>query len=173
MKVVVEFFASVREAVGAGELGIGLPEADTWGQGYGTEAVRLLLGYLFHGMGLAEVRTATWTGNARMMRVAQKCGFSEVDRYPHEARVTVRGEPLVIVEFTLYRTRWEAQSNAEEPSSRVKREAIPRADLGVASSKERWMLRDRRRTRSSQRQTLVSPMALHRSQIYESTKSLT
>jgi RimJ/RimL family protein N-acetyltransferase len=87
-------------------IGISLPEEDTWGQGYGTEAVRLLLDYLFREVGLAEVRTGTWTGNVRMMRVAQKCGFTEIGRHVHEAGVTVRGEPLVMVEFALTRADW-------------------------------------------------------------------
>jgi RimJ/RimL family protein N-acetyltransferase len=96
---------------GRATIGICLPVEDTWGQGFGTEAVRLLAGYMFHGMGLAEVRTGTWTGNARMMRVAQKCGFCEIDRHPHDAGVTVRGDPLVIVEFALTRARWLAQES--------------------------------------------------------------
>ena len=96
---------------GRATVGICLPEEDTWGQGYGTEAVRLLLAYMFHGMGLAEVRTGTWTGNARMMRVAHKCGFVEIDRHPHEAGVTVRGEPLITVEFALPCARWFAQES--------------------------------------------------------------
>ena len=87
-------------------VGICLPEEDTWGQGYGTEAVHLLVDYMFQEMGLAEVRTGTWTGNARMMRVAGKCGFREINRCPHEAGVTVRGEPLVMVEFALARAEW-------------------------------------------------------------------
>ena len=90
-----------------------LPEEDTWGQGYGTEAMRLLLGFLFHDMGLAEVRTGTWTGNVRMMRVAAKCGFVEIDRHPHQARITVRGEPLVMVRFALPRARWQTRKALE------------------------------------------------------------
>jgi RimJ/RimL family protein N-acetyltransferase len=96
---------------GRATVGVCLPEEDTWGQGYGTEAVRLLLGYMFHGMGLAEMRTGTWTGNVRMMRVAHKCGFVEIDRHPHDAEVTVRGEALVIVQFALTRARWFAQES--------------------------------------------------------------
>jgi RimJ/RimL family protein N-acetyltransferase len=96
---------------GQATIGVCLPEEDTWGQGCGTEAVRLLAGYMFHGMGLAEVRTGTWTGNARMMRVAQKSGFREVDRSPHEAGVTMRGEPLVMVGFSLTRAQWFTQES--------------------------------------------------------------
>ena len=75
----------------AKRFGVGLAEVDVWGPGYGTEAVRLLTDYRFQEAGLAEVRTGTWTGNVRMMRAAQECGFAEIGRHPHEARSTVRG----------------------------------------------------------------------------------
>ena len=104
---------SVSEQAEAPMIGISLPEEDTWGQGYGTEAVRLLVDHLFQDVGLAEVRTGTWTGNARMMRVATKCGFCEIDRYPHEAGVTIRGEPLVMIQFALARAEW--LEHKEEP----------------------------------------------------------
>lgn len=94
-----------REA-GCATIGICLAEEDIWEQGCGTEAVRLLTDHLFREMGMAEVKTGTWTGNVRMMRVAEKCGFKETARRPHEAEVTVRGEPLVIVDFALPRAEW-------------------------------------------------------------------
>ena len=58
-------------------MGIGLPEEETWGQGYGTEALRLLLGHLFGTLELEEVRTATWSGNVRMICVADKVWTSK------------------------------------------------------------------------------------------------
>ena len=63
-------------------------------------------------MGLAEIRTGTWTGNVRIVRVAQKCGFTETGRHPHEARVTVRGEPVVMVGSALRRADWLAQNES-------------------------------------------------------------
>jgi RimJ/RimL family protein N-acetyltransferase len=102
-------YYDLDEQAGRATIGIGLPEEAMWGQGYGSEAVRLLRDYVFEVMGLAEVRTETWTGNVRMMRVAKKCGFHEIERYPHEARVTVRGAPLVIVTFALARAEWLEQ----------------------------------------------------------------
>ena len=77
-------------------------------KGYGTEAVSLLVDYLFREMGLEEVKTATWTGNKRMVRCAKKCGFKEVSRGPHRAKFSVRGEPLERVEFDIRRAEWLA-----------------------------------------------------------------
>jgi RimJ/RimL family protein N-acetyltransferase len=91
-------------------VGICLPEEEMWGQGYGTEAVRSLVEHLFGEMELKEVRTATWTGNQRMMRCAVKSGFQELARMPHRAEVSVRGEPLERIEYSISRVEWLAQS---------------------------------------------------------------
>jgi RimJ/RimL family protein N-acetyltransferase len=90
-------------------VGICLPEEEMWGKGYGTEAVSLLVDHLFGEMGLKEVRTATWTGNERMMRCAAKSGFKEIGRMPHRAEYSVRGEPLKRIEFSISRAEWSAQ----------------------------------------------------------------
>lgn len=90
-------------------VGICLPEEEMWGKGYGTEAVRLLVEHLLGEMELGEVRTATWTGNKRMMRCAEKSGFKEIGRMPHRAEYSVRGEPLERIEFSISRGEWLAQ----------------------------------------------------------------
>ena len=100
---------------GRAHVGIGLPEEDAWGQGYGTEALGLLLGQLFGAMGLEEVRTATWTGNARMKRVAAKCGFRETGRSAYDVEFSVRGEPLERVEYALTRGDWLARRSGGQP----------------------------------------------------------
>lgn len=87
-------------------VGICLPEEEMWGKGYGPEAVSLLVGHLLGEMELEEVRTATWTGNRRMVRCAEKCGFKEVTRTPYEAEYSVRGEALERIEFSISRREW-------------------------------------------------------------------
>lgn len=89
-------------------VGIGLPEEETWGQGYGTEAMELLLGHLFGELALEEVQTVTWTGNVRMKRVAVKCGSKEVGRSRYDTEFSVRGEPLERIEFSISRGEWLA-----------------------------------------------------------------
>ena len=92
-------------------VGIALPEPQEWGKGYGTEVVCLVSDYLFRQMGLAEVRTETWTGNNRMMRVAEKCGFRSTGLSPHRAALSVRGEPLEFIHFSISRTEWLSRGN--------------------------------------------------------------
>jgi RimJ/RimL family protein N-acetyltransferase len=94
-------------------VGICLPEEETWGKGYGTQAVRLLVDHLFDEMELQEIRTATWTGNKRMVRCAEKSGFTEVARMPHRAAFSIRGEPLERIELSISREDWSAQKKEE------------------------------------------------------------
>jgi RimJ/RimL family protein N-acetyltransferase len=96
------------EQLGYAYVGITLPEPEVWGKGYGTEAVRLVVDYLFCEMNLPSVRTKTWTGNRRMRRVAEKVGFKELAKSPHRAPVSVRGEPLEFVEYGISREEWLA-----------------------------------------------------------------
>jgi RimJ/RimL family protein N-acetyltransferase len=87
-------------------IGICIPEEDKWGKGYGTEAVKLHLHYLFDSFGLRSVLAATWTGNIGMVRCAQKAGFTKYELMPHRSSTSVRGEPLERIEFTLTREEW-------------------------------------------------------------------
>ncbi len=89
-------------------MGICLPEEDTWSRGYGTEALSLWVDHLFRELGLAEIWTATWSGNRRMMRCATKCGLTERARLPHRQPYSIRGELLERVEFSASRSEWFA-----------------------------------------------------------------
>lgn len=106
-------YHGLDEQAGHIRMGIALPEETTWNQGYGTEAVRLLIDYLFREMGLKEVRTSTWSGNKRMMRCAEKCGFNERSRGQHGGgEYSVRGEPLERIEYFISREEWLDQTSA-------------------------------------------------------------
>jgi RimJ/RimL family protein N-acetyltransferase len=87
-------------------IGICIPEEENWGKGYGTEAVSLFLNFLFDSLGLNTIRTATWTGNKRMVHCAQKAGFTNQKIMPHRSSISVRGEPLERIEFSLSSAEW-------------------------------------------------------------------
>lgn len=99
-------YYGLEEQRGHAHVGIDLPDPESWGRGYGSEALALLVDHLFHEKGLQEVRTDTWSGNRRMMRLAEKCGFHEIGRGPHRAPLSVRGEPLEMVHFAMSRGEW-------------------------------------------------------------------
>ncbi len=87
-------------------IGIGIPEEEYWGQGYGTEAVSLYLNYLFESFDLNTIRAATWTGHKGMVRCAQKAGFANEKIMPHRSPISVRGESLERIEFSMSRAEW-------------------------------------------------------------------
>lgn len=60
-------------------VGIDICEADVWGKGIGTDALRAFINYLFAN-GEEELYTQTWSGNARMLCCAKKLGFVECNR---------------------------------------------------------------------------------------------
>jgi len=60
------------------ELGIKIGPGNLRGRGYATEAVTLLLDYVFDTLGLGAVRGSTLAHNDRMQRVFEKNGFVQV-----------------------------------------------------------------------------------------------
>ncbi len=60
------------------ELGIKIGPGSLRGRGYASEAVTLLVDYVFDTLGLAAVRGSTLAHNDRMQRVFEKIGFVQV-----------------------------------------------------------------------------------------------
>jgi RimJ/RimL family protein N-acetyltransferase len=54
---------------------ITIGEKDTWGQGYGTDATRLMLRHAFETMGLHRIALAVFEFNERAIRSYLSCGF--------------------------------------------------------------------------------------------------
>jgi RimJ/RimL family protein N-acetyltransferase len=65
----------IQQQHGDSLVAIGLGEADTWGQGYGTEAMDLLLGYVFNELGLYRVSLFVFDYNKRGIRSYEKNGY--------------------------------------------------------------------------------------------------
>ena len=62
------------------ELGITIGEREYWGAGYGADAVRLLVDYLFHEQGFRRLHLKTLTWNERAQRCFESVGFIECGR---------------------------------------------------------------------------------------------
>lgn len=60
-------------------VGISICESGEWGKGIGTKALQAFIQY-FQDRGYDEICTQTWSGNARMLRCAEKLGFSVCKR---------------------------------------------------------------------------------------------
>jgi len=70
-------------------LGVVLGEKDRWSQGYGTDAIRTLLRYLFFVAGFQKIQLYTYTDNYRAQRSFGKVGFQAVGakrRFPFGLR---------------------------------------------------------------------------------------
>ncbi|MCP8968920.1 GNAT family N-acetyltransferase [Ectobacillus ponti] len=57
------------------EVGIVIYRPEYWNGGYGTEALRLYTDFLFQALPLGRLGLTTWSGNERMMKVAEKLGM--------------------------------------------------------------------------------------------------
>jgi len=62
------------------ELGIAIWNKDYWGQGFGTEALHLILGYGFKILNLHSIHLTVIDGNDRAKHAYEKAGFQLVGR---------------------------------------------------------------------------------------------
>ena len=83
-------------------LGLDLYEPAYWGRGIGTQALKLWMAYLFEAHGASELFCATWSGNERMVRLAARCEFRELER--RDAAREVRGNSYDALRFVASRT---------------------------------------------------------------------
>lgn len=67
-------------------IGIDIPPLHARGCGYGTAAWTLFIEYLIS-CGIDEIYTQTWSGNGRLIRLAEKLGFEECNREPNVRKV--------------------------------------------------------------------------------------
>ncbi len=79
-------------------IGVGICESENWGQHIGTNAFRAFIQY-YTDLGCKEICTETWSGNIRMIRVAEKLGFQECNRVIDECEV--RGKKYDSLTFIL------------------------------------------------------------------------
>lgn len=62
------------------ELGIVIGEKAYWSQGYGSDAIRVLLRFGFHSLNLHRIFLRVHSDNARGIRAYEKCGFQHEGR---------------------------------------------------------------------------------------------
>ncbi len=91
------------------ELGITIGDRAYWGQGYGREAIGLLLKYAFHYLGARRVELTTNAKNERAIRCYLACGFVEEGR-PRKV-VWIEGEYTDLVNMSILRDEWQAHGN--------------------------------------------------------------
>ncbi len=86
-------------------IGIGVYDSAIWGQGIGYEALGLWCEYLWAAMpAIVRLDMRTWSGNVRLMRLAEKLGFKEEARF-RNARI-VDGKYYDGMGYGILREEW-------------------------------------------------------------------
>lgn len=88
-------------------IGIDIPDMAARGKGYSYSALRAFIRYL-RAHGIEEIYTQTWSGNARMIHIAQKLGFEAYCR--KQGIRQVRGGVYDGLTFKLDWERFEAEN---------------------------------------------------------------
>jgi len=97
-------YYDIDKKKGQTELGIIIGDRNYWEQGYGTDAVTVLLDHIFSATSLNRVYLKTLNWNARAQACFQKCGFVPC------GQVKKRNNNFVTMELT--RNNWERRNFA-------------------------------------------------------------
>ncbi|MED3879577.1 GNAT family protein [Priestia megaterium] len=101
------------------ETGIVIYDSNYWSGGYGTEAYRMWIDFLFESTHLHRLGMSTWSGNIRMIKTAAKIGMKEEARI-REARI-VNGEHFDSIKMGMLRREWESHRNKRFDYERTQR----------------------------------------------------
>lgn len=99
---------------GRAEAGIVLGEGDTWGHGYGPEALQLLLAHAFDVLGLRRVVLHVRATNLRAVRAFAKVGFACTEEFRVGGVLLGRRGKILAMEMTA--ERW---AQARAPGTRT------------------------------------------------------
>ena len=89
------------------EVGIVIGEKKYWSQGYGTEAILLMLEFLFEEWDVNRVELFTDATNSRAIRCYEKCGF-KAEGVMRQNRFK-RGKYVDDVHMAILRSEWKAR----------------------------------------------------------------
>lgn len=57
------------------EVGIMIADKDYWGNGYGTDAMKVLIKFIFENMNIRKIKLCVFSFNERAKKCYEKCGF--------------------------------------------------------------------------------------------------
>ena len=96
---------------GTGWLAIGIGDHANWGQGYGREAIKLMLGFAFNELNLYRVQLSVFSYNQRALALYKKLGFQREGTFREFLHRD--GQRYDMFLYGLLRREWE-QSAQEE-----------------------------------------------------------
>lgn len=98
----------IRWKDGDAFIGIGIGEREYWGNGYGTDAMRVILRYAFTELNLHRVSLNVFEYNPRAIRSYEKAGFTIEGR---ERQVLCRdGRRYDVIGMGILREEWEKRT---------------------------------------------------------------
>jgi RimJ/RimL family protein N-acetyltransferase len=92
------------------ELGIVIGAKEYWDQGYGTEAVGLLLRHGFHTLNLNRVFLRVYEDNTRAIRAYEKAGFVQEGR--HRQGYYRDGQYIDVILMSILRAEWQKSTES-------------------------------------------------------------
>lgn len=90
-----------------GEAGIAIGDKTQWGKGFGTDALRALIGFGFRDLNLHRIMLRVFDDNARAIRSYEKVGFKTEGRLREDEFRNGRYRDTVIM--AILRSEWESQ----------------------------------------------------------------
>jgi len=104
-------YYNVDEKKREAEIGIMIGESSYWGKGYGTDAVKALVGHIFRETSVERLHLRTLEWNERAQRCFARCGFTPCGRLSRNGYDFIRME--------LHRKEWQAQQHEDKKPSRA------------------------------------------------------
>lgn len=89
------------------EMGIVIYRGQNWSKGIGTRVLKLWMSHIFNSLPVPRVGLTTWSGNKRMIRVAEKLGMTMEGRI-RKVRY-YEGEYYDSIRMGILREEWKAK----------------------------------------------------------------
>ena len=125
-------------------------EKGVWGQGYGTEATRLVAEEAFDNMGLSEIRLEVFNHNVRAIAAYTKVGFEVTGE--HVEWVSRRKTELRVIEMRLSRDAFMAHGDGDSSGSKRKNKTQQDRQARQRRRKERQEGRAKRTAQRARRE---------------------
>jgi RimJ/RimL family protein N-acetyltransferase len=106
-------FMAVNRQEGSAEVGIFIGDQRFWNQGFGTEAMQLMVNHGFNDLNLHRIFLQVFDSNPRAIRAYEKVGFQ------HEGRLReahfLEGRHVDVLVMSILKHEWEKpQENSED-----------------------------------------------------------
>lgn len=102
-------FIQIDQTNRSAEIGIVIGEKKFWSQGYGTEAMRLMVKYGFENLNFNRIFLRVYEINPRGKRCYEKAGFN-IDGRLREARY-LEGEYIDVFMMSILKSEWVEEKN--------------------------------------------------------------